>query len=327
MTGQDYSQRSHLQFKGPPIVDFHSHVMCVRPAEGQPATEGPLDQATTMFDVATEFNIGRIITMCPLEDIAPLRDRFGEHILFNGTIHKKKIDDTDDSVYAVLDGYLKAGVRMLKFWSAPRGRERGLFVDAPWRIETVKRARAAGIHLFMVHVADPDIWFKTVYADASKFGTKLDQYAGLENMLQMFPDVTWIAAHMGGDPEHSDHLEALLERYPNLHFDTSATKWQVREVSPRAKAIRDLVTRHPTRFLFGSDLVTRAGLTREHYVSRYWCQRTLWESEWKGRSPIADPDFPAEPSGIDTPLLQGVGLADDVLQMVYVQNAARVLAD
>ena len=28
-----------------------------------------------------------------------------------------------------------------------------------------------------------------------------------------------------------------------------------------------------------------------HYVSRYWTQRTLWESDWEGRSPIADPDY------------------------------------
>ena len=65
-------------------------------------------------------------------------------------------------------------------------------------------------------------------------------------MLQLFPDVTWIGAHMGGDPEHPDHLEGLLERYPNLHFDTSATKWQVREVSPRSEAIRGLIVRYPT---------------------------------------------------------------------------------
>ena len=168
-------------------------------------------------------------------------------------------------------------------------------MDAPAHRDSAKgQARRA----FAFHGARcrPDIWFKTVYTDASKFGTKPGQYVGLEKMLQLFPDVTWIAAHMGGDPEHPDHLEALLERYPNLYFDTSATKWQVREVSPRAQAIRNLVARQSTRFLFGSDLVTRTGLTREHYVSRYWCQRTLWESTWQGQ-PIADPTFPTD--GID----------------------------
>ena len=189
----------------------------------------------------------------------------------------------------------------------------------------MRRASAAGIRLFMVHVSDPDVWFNTVYADAAKFGTKPSQYVGLERMLQLFPDVTWIGAHMGGDPEHPDHLQDLLERYPNLHFDTSATKWQVREISPRAAAIRDLIVRFPDRFLFGSDLVTRAGLVWEHYVSRYWCQRTLWESAWRGRSPIADPDFKHEGAEPETPLLQGVNLPPDVLRKVYADNANRLM--
>ena len=146
----------------------------------------------------------------------------------------------------------------------------------------------------MVHVADPDAWFKTAYADSAKFGTKPQQYEGLERMLQMFPDLTWIGAHMGGDVEHPDHLEALLEKYPHLYFDTSATKWQVREASRHPDAVRALICRYPDRFFFGSDLVTRHTLEREHYVSRYWCQRTLWESDWQGPSPIADGDFKAE---------------------------------
>src|SRR5256714_12427691 len=150
----------------------------------------------------------------------------------------------------------------------------------------------------MVHVADPDEWFRTVYADAAQFGTKAQQYEGLVRLLEMFPDLTWIGAHMGGDPEHPDHLEALLERYPHLYFDTSATKWQVREVSARVEAVRSLICRHPTRFLFGSDLVTRHDLPREHYVSRYWCHRTPWESNWEGARPIAHPDYqPDTPPG------------------------------
>jgi hypothetical protein len=68
-------------------------------------------------------------------------------------------------------------------------------------------------------------------------------------------------------------------------------------------------------------LVTRHALLREHYVSRYWCQRTLWESNWQGRSPIADPDYSAEPGGPTTPLLRGVDLPEAVLAHVYYKNA------
>jgi len=181
----------------------------------------------------------------------------------------------------------------------------------------------------MVHVADPDAWFRKTYADVAKYGTKPDQYKGLEQMLGEFPDIHWIGAHMGGDPEHPDHLESLLERFPNLCFDTSATKWQVREVSARRQAIRDLICRHPERFLFGSDLVTRHHLAREHYVSRYWCQRTLWESDWEGPSPIADRDFDTKPQESSarpaTPALCGLQLPADVLRQVYYANAERLL--
>ena len=128
---------------------------------------------------------------------------------------------------------------------------------------------------------------------------------------------------MGGDPEHPDHLEKLLEEFPHLHFDTSATKWQVREVSRRRDAVHALVCRYPDRFLFGSDLVTGHMHVREHYVSRYRAaKRTLWESRLgRGPSPIHDPDYdPGEGEGTRA-TLRGLDLPRDVLEKVYSGNA------
>jgi predicted TIM-barrel fold metal-dependent hydrolase len=322
VTGLDYADRRHFRYTGPPLIDMHAHVTLTKPNE--PEHQPNLDQADIMLGVAKEFGVGRIMSICAPEDISPLRQRFGNRVGFSGPINKK-LEEPEDTAYRLLDRYLELGIEVIKLWSAPRGRERGLHVDAPWRIEAVRRARAAGIRVFMVHVADPDVWFHTSYADSARFGTKADQYVGLERLLQMFPDVSWIAAHMGGDPEHADHLEALLQRYPHLHFDTSATKWQVREVSAHRDAIRSLILGYPDRFLFGSDLVTRPGLAREHYVSRYWCQRTLWESAWEGRSPIADPDYASGSGEPATPPLLGLNLPAPVLATVYHGNAARLL--
>jgi hypothetical protein len=330
VTGIDYSDRRHFRYAGPPLLDIHSHVMLTRPTDrtdGLPGTElgATTEQAAQMLNVATEFGVGRIYTMCPAEDIAPLRERFADRLGYNGSISKKSLDEPDDAAYRLLDRFLDGGVEIIKFWAAPRGRDRGLIVDAPWRVEAARRARAAGVRVFMVHVADPDAWFRTVYADAAKFGTKAEQYTGLIRLLEEFPDVKWIGAHMGGDVEHPDHLEALLEKYPHLYLDTSATKWVVREASPRRDAVRTLMCRFPERFLFGSDLVTRHHLPRQHYVSRYWCQRTLWESDWEGRSPIADPDHIHADGEPATPVLRGVGLPADVLDLVYHANAERLL--
>jgi predicted TIM-barrel fold metal-dependent hydrolase len=330
MTGIDYADRRHQRYHGP-IIDFHAHVMITRPGDsptGPPTGKGPgasIAQAETMLDVGSEFGVIQTATMCPVDDVAPLRERFGDQLVFNAMINKKSVDESDDEAFAILERFLELGIKIVKLWSAPRGRERGLVIDAPWRIEAVKRARSAGVRLAMVHVADPDVWFRTMYADAGKFGTKADQYIGLERMIDLFPDLIWIGAHMAGDPEHPDHLEAMLEKYPQFHIDTSATKWQVREVSPHADAYRGLLTRYPDRFLFGTDLVTRHHLEREHYVSRYWCQRILWESAWTGPSPIADSDWTPGPGGAVTPMLHGVGLPDDVLRLVYYENARRLL--
>lgn len=331
LTGHDYSQREHLRFRGP-ILDFHSHVMVTRPGDppvGPPLGEGPgasSDQAQTMLDIGAEFGVVKTISMCLPDDIPILRERLGERILFNGMINKKSIHDADDVAYRLLDRFLELGAVMIKFWSAPRGRERGLFVDAPWRIEAAKRARDAGVRLVMVHVGDPDAWFRTVYSDAAKFGTKPDQYVGFRRLLEMFPDIHWIGAHMGGDVEHPDHLERLLETYPNLSLDTSATKWIVREVVPRRDAVKRLIERFSDRFLFGTDLVTRHFLEPEHYVSRYWCQRTLWESDWQGPSPIEDPDYKIpEEDGPMQPPIHGLGLSDEILEKLYWGNAARLL--
>jgi hypothetical protein len=318
VTGIDYSRREHFRYTGA-LVDVHCHVTVT--------TDGPdagLTQAERMLEVATSFGVERLWSMCPPQDIAPLRARFGNRLHFNGSI-TRKVEDPDDAPMRLLDRFLEQSVDMLKFWSAPRGRDRGLFVDTPWRIEAARRARAAGVRAIMVHVADPDMWFRTVYADSARYGTKPQQYEGLERMLQLFPDVQWIAAHMGGDPEHPDHLDALLESYPHLHFDTSATKWQVREVSAHRDAVRALLCRHPGRFLFGSDLVTRPGLPAEHYASRYWCHRTLWESTWEGPSPIADMDYTPQPGDPLTPTLRGLGLPDTVLGQIYRANALRLL--
>jgi len=331
VSGIDYAERAHLRYAGPPIIDIHAHVTLTHPsdpAQGShvpAAPESSIAAAEMMLEAAREFGIERTLTMCNADHIPRLRDRFGSALAFNGSITKKAADSPDDDAYRLLDQFLAEGVQAIKFWAAPRGRDRGLFVDAPWRIEAARRAIAAGVKTIMVHVADPDAWFRTVYTDAAKYGTKPEQYTRFARMLEMFPEATWIGAHMGGDVEHPDHLEALLERYPHLCFDTSATKWQVREASARRDDVRALICRHPRRFLFGVDLVTRHGLPREHYISRYWCQRSLWESAWEGPSPIADPDFVPGPGGATTPLLSGMDLPADVLEQVYRRNALSVL--
>ncbi len=331
MTGIDYANRNHFVSLDFPVIDIHSHVTMTSPSDsaqgpaGGSGLKGSTEHAEKMLRIAEEFGITKTISMCPIDDVEPLKATLGRKIGFNAMINKKP-EESEIDVLKNLDRFLESGIVMVKLWSAPRGRERGFFVNAPWRKTALKHAFANGIRSVMVHVGDPDCWWESTYKDTVKFGTKAEQYPPFEEMLTEFPEFNWIGAHMGGDPEHPDHLQNLLEKYPHLYFDTSATKWQIREVSLRRDQIRFLIEKFPDRFLFGSDLVTRHGLDDEHYVSRYWCQRTLWESSWEGRSPIQDPEFKnVPPEAHQTPELKGVALSLPTLKKVYYENAHLIL--
>src|SRR6516164_3694606 len=87
VTGQDYAERQHFRYTGP-IIDIHAHVMVTRPGDpptGPPLGTGPgasTDQAEMMMSVAEEFGIVRTYSMCPVDDIPTLRERFGNKLGF-----------------------------------------------------------------------------------------------------------------------------------------------------------------------------------------------------------------------------------------------------
>lgn len=348
--GLDYAQEA--QRMGPPIVpiiDAHLHV------NGQRA-------AGILRRVCDLFGVHRLYSQTRIAEAQRVRDALGDRVRFVAGPDYM----SEDRSHAFREGFLRNierwhdefGARMVKFWMAPRYRD---FVDpvrdadiytldSPWRVRIAEAARDLGM-MFKTHIADPDTWFATKYADARKYGTKREQYEPLEIMLERF-DVPWIAAHMGGWPENLEFLDGLLARHDNLYLDTSATKWMVRELSRHSRAdLLAFLTRWRGRILFGSDIVTSDAhlapnehspnqfaadqAQNEHeafdlYASRYWALRTLFESDWRGPSPIADPDLrlldPTITDDLAAPDLVGMALPDDLLRSIY-RDAAHELID
>lgn len=328
-----------------PIIDIHAH-------------NNGVGAAGVWREVAALFGVTRVHTMVRLPDAASVRESLGDMVRFIAFPNFR----AEDRRRAFTEGYLediqafhdRFGANMVKLWNAPRLREMTTpsdlreFVefDSAWRVQHVELAQKLGM-MVMVHIADPDTWFSTRYSDASKFGTKLDQYRGLRVMLDRFKG-PWLAAHMGGWPEDLAFLSTMLEAHPNLYLDTSATKWVVRELShqPRQRVV-EFFERWRGRVCFGSDIVT----TDEHmtpkteaqkahpmgdladspeaafdlYASRYWALRTMLESDYDAESPIADPDLmmvdPKTYDRMSAPRLRGLGLSKDLLRVMY-QGAA-----
>jgi hypothetical protein len=325
-----------------PIVDAHAHINGVR-------------AAGVWREVCDLYGVERVYSQTQLAQAEQIRETLGDRVRFVAIPEYM----SEDRKHAFTQGYLenviewneRFGAKMVKFWGAPRfldyAEESGLDprevfrFDAPWRMRVAEEAVSRGMML-MVHVADPDTWFKTTYAESGRYGTKAEQYESLERLLGAF-DVPCLGAHMGGWPEDLGFLTGLLERHPKLVLDTSATKWMVRELSkhPREELIAFL-TRFSGRILFGSDIVTSddhlapsdpenrrfgsqlASDEREAfdlYASRYWAQRVMWETGYEGESPIADPDLamvePEEYDAMSAPRLVGRGLSEDMLRVLY----------
>ena len=340
--GWDYRALSGQLQKLPfAITDAHSHVNGAR-------------ACAILREAMDLYGIGSIWSMTYLEQVPAVRAELGDRLRLIAVpdfASKDRKHSLGAGFLERIGKYHELGSRLCKIWAAPRsvdfaieaGDATMFQLDAPLRVAAMELASSLGMSL-MVHIADPDTWFQTRYSDAARYGTKSAQYLPLERLLDRF-SAPWLAAHMGGWPEDLHFLAGILDRHPNLFLDTSATKWIVREISKHPRgAVHAFLERFRGRILFGSDIVT----TDEHmsagdaksemaakasrpddafdlYASRYWALRTLWESDFDGESPIADPDLamvdPKQFTALDAPRMQGKHLSPSLLKSLYVEAA------
>lgn len=345
--GLDYeAEAARLGPPPAPIIDIHSHI------------NG--GKAAVVYDRARRlFGVELTLSMTQLDQTSAVSAALGDtirHIAIPDYMSPDRRRAMEEGFLENIQAFHEIGARIVKFWNAPRKLEyaaemgvdpASLLLDGEWSRRAMDLASSLGM-MFMTHVGDPDTWFATKYSDASIYGTKADQYAPLERMLDAYP-VPWIAAHMGGWPEDLDFLDGLLARHDNLHLDTSATKWMVRELSRHARPrLLEFFRKWSGRILFGSDIVTLdAHLSEDEgprgmgmqasgeaeafdlYASRYWALRTLFETDHEGESPIADPDLamaaPDRHDPMSAPTLSGKALPPDILRSLYHDSAARLL--
>lgn len=329
-----------------PILDVHTHV------NGERASV-IYREARDLFGITATWSMSR------LDEAPVIRKNLGDTVRFIAVPNFMGSDRLHAHTQGFLDDIRRwhgeFGSRIVKFWTAPRAvdyaEEAGdpalLRLDSPWRRRQMELATDLGM-VIMAHIADPDTWFATKYKDASRYGSKAEQYVALERLGAEFTQ-PWILAHMGGWPEDLDFLDGLLTRRPNFYLDSSATKWIVREISrhPR-QAVLAFLQKWRGRILFGSDIVTTDahlapdGDSRgmgdlsntpeeafDLYASRYWALRKLWESDYAGESPIADPDLmliePTRYDAFSAPRLAGKSLPPDLLKSLYHDAAATLL--
>ncbi len=292
-----------------PVIDFHCHLLAAR--HGQ-----------VWFETAKHFGIDYFVTMTPLEEAVSLARDWAGKIQFIavpkwGEVSGSWVDD----FLQRLEAFYNLGSRIVKFHCAPSSMEkRGARLDSPIYKPIFDEIIARKMAI-MTHIGDPDTWYCTRYTDCGKFGARDEHYDMWERVMQMYPQVPWCGAHMGGNPENLARLQRFLDKYPNLSLDCSATRWMIREISARRDEAREFFIRNADRIIFGSDQVSGDDRGFDFLASRWWAHRKLWETAYTGPTPIFDPDLPEDRQ----PRIRGLALPDEVLQKMYHDNATKFL--
>lgn len=295
-----------------PVIDYHSHLFACR-------------HAKAWFEAADHFGIDAFVSMTPLEEALVVQRAYPGRIQFIAIPtwnDGKALQAWADDYFRRIEGFYNLGSRIVKFHLAPGTMAmRGWDMTSPLLRKLIDEVVSRDM-IIMSHIGDPDTWYNAKYTDHAKFGTRDQHYQNWEDLLAAYKHRAWVGAHLGGNPENPARLQHLLDTYPNLYLDLSATRWMVREVSNHRDAMREFVIRNQNRLLWGSDQVSGDGRDFDFLASRFWAHRKLWETAYIGPSPILDPDVTPE----QQPTLRGLALPDDVLQKLYHDNTIALLS-
>ena len=165
---------------------------------------------------------------------------------------------------------VRRGAQGLKVWKDVGLRVRDaddalVFLDDP-RLQPLWDALAEAGVPALVHTADPAAFFTPLDGRNERLEELLEHpdwhfhgsgFPPLGRLLEAFeamiaanPGVTVIGAHVGCLAEDLDWVSGMLDRYPSFFVDIAA---RIAELGRQPRRTWELVQRHPTRILLGTD--------------------------------------------------------------------------
>jgi len=185
-----------------------------------------------------------------------------------------------------------------------------------------ERAGELGVFV-MFHTADPDAFFQPVdrfnerYEELSAHPdwgfhgshfTKAELLAQRNRVFARHPSTTFVGAHVAERPECLAEVSGWLEEYPNFYVDISA---RTSELGRQPYTAREFFLRHPSRILFGTDLMPEEEMYRLYFRFLETADEYF--------------DYPSHASRQGRWQIYGLRLPDEVLRRIYRDNALRLL--
>jgi predicted TIM-barrel fold metal-dependent hydrolase len=175
----------------------------------------------------------------------------------------------------------------------------------------------------MFHTADPDAFFLPI----DRFNERYEELAAhpdwsfngsyyskdqlltqRDTVFGRHPKTTFVAAHVAERAEDLAYVSRLLDEHPNVYVDIGA---RTAELGRQPYTARAFFLKYADRILFGTDLVPEIGMYRLHFRFLETADEYF--------------DYPSHASGQGRWSIYGLYLPDDVLRLVYRENALRLL--
>lgn len=317
-----YFKTMQRKYTGP-VFDAHTHL-------------GKVEDVRTMVKHEEEFNVKKIFGI--VRDTKS-RDEIEREFpdLFVYSIFLSIREALQDDLKGSLDHLDKAyedGFNIGKLWFSPRWvnyfksedlkidfRTQDVHLNDP-KLEPLFTKLEDLRFTLLLHVSDPDLLYEKNYQPASKYGVKKDHINALKNILEKYPKLRIVGAHLASQPENLPLLDSWLDKFPNLFVDTGSAKWMVREFAHKRDEVIKFFKKHRDRIMFGTDFV--AGRTdREpipgYYINRFLSFQALFETDVEGLPfPIPDPENNNETK------IFGLDFSQEILKKIYWENANKI---
>lgn len=317
-----------------PVVDAHVHL------RGAGMDNGLCDIAR-FVEGMKKHGIKHVVDLDgfygeALRESLRVKEGYEPYITTFGTVDVSSIDEKDFEEKTrrdMLDNYDRGmrGLKFLKSLSLQYKDSKGRYIPPDDDRLKVIWDTAAHLHIpVLMHIADPVAFFRPLdgknerYEELSShpdwhFGdTQFFQFEQLmemqDSLLAKNPDTTFILAHIGSHGENLGFVSRQLDAHPNLYVDIAA---RISELGRQPYTAHDFMLRYQDRVLYGTDILTREGATRDPFAIchvYYECLET--KNEY----------FPAnvvEQQGRWN--IYGLNLPEPVLRKVYSQNAEKLL--
>lgn len=216
------------------------------------------------------------------------------------------------------------GIKMLN--GKPNYRKAsGLALDCVVYDDYFARLEQRGFPLLW-HVNDPEEFWDPERAPAwakqpgwlydATFPTHESLYQECERVLEKHPTLKIIFAHFYFLSDDLPRAAALLDRYPNVHFDLAPGIEMFHNFSKRPAAAREFFLKYQDRIIFGTDFGP------DRILSRIWVVRNFLETDEEFHVPTDEPHF--WPDHRTT--IRGIALPEGALRKIYADNFRRLVA-